>query len=247
LRSVAVKALERAVIDGFVAHLARNGHPGIAVERRPDEENSHSADIDAIAGPFAIEHTTVDASPEQRQKESWLGEVIGGLDEECSPGLDCRLRVLLEYEAVQRGQDWPSVRRALKAWLTESAPSLTEGDHIVEFVSGVPFRLLVRKMLHAKRGLVVRVMQPSDVMLANRLRNQLSRKAAKLVRYKEAGRRTILLVESSDLFLMNQCILAEAVLEAFGERTPPGVDQLWYVDTCIPDAFQFIDLSHEPD
>ena len=45
---------DRYVINAFVTYLRENGHPGLQVNRWPDNENRDSADIDAIAGAFAI-------------------------------------------------------------------------------------------------------------------------------------------------------------------------------------------------
>ena len=70
---------DREVVDAFVSHLRNHGHPGIRVERRPDEENRESPDIDAIAGPFAIEHTSIDSVRNQRRDADWFMRAAGGL------------------------------------------------------------------------------------------------------------------------------------------------------------------------
>ena len=54
------------VIDKFVAHLRKNGHPDLHVDRGSDGENRDSPDIDATAGPFVIEFTSIDVPPDQR-------------------------------------------------------------------------------------------------------------------------------------------------------------------------------------
>jgi hypothetical protein len=48
---------DKEVIGFFVKYLADQGNHRIKVDAWPDEEKRQSAEIDAIAGPFAIEHT----------------------------------------------------------------------------------------------------------------------------------------------------------------------------------------------
>jgi hypothetical protein len=67
------ESADAAVVDAFVAHLAEQRYPGIQVESRPDVENRNSSDIDAIAGPFAIEHTSVDTVEHQRRNSACRG------------------------------------------------------------------------------------------------------------------------------------------------------------------------------
>ena len=68
------------VINFFVAYLRENGHPGLQVDRWPDKENRGTADIDAVAGHFAIEHTSVDTVPNQRRDSNWFKQVVDGLE-----------------------------------------------------------------------------------------------------------------------------------------------------------------------
>jgi hypothetical protein len=54
------------VVQLFVDHLKKNGFPQLQIVCRPDEEDRNQEDIDAIAPPFAIEHTSVDSLKNQR-------------------------------------------------------------------------------------------------------------------------------------------------------------------------------------
>lgn len=94
---------DRDVIDAFVAYLRDNGHPGLRVERRPDEENRRASDIDAIAGTFAIEHTSVDTLPNQRRDSDWFMRAAGNLEQEIDTPPPFRLNITLEYDAVGTG------------------------------------------------------------------------------------------------------------------------------------------------
>ena len=61
------------VIALFVSHSGnQKGYTNSAVDRRPDVENRHDKEIDAIAGPFAIEHTGIDSVDEQGKFDDWF-------------------------------------------------------------------------------------------------------------------------------------------------------------------------------
>ena len=76
---------DRSVIDAFVAHLREEGYPDLRVERRPDDENRESSDIDAITGPFAIEHTSIDTLPNPYRRQL-TGPLQRGQTQTIAPG-----------------------------------------------------------------------------------------------------------------------------------------------------------------
>lgn len=234
---------DRDVINAFVAYLRGNGHPGLKVERWPDDENRDSEEIDAIAGAFAIEHTSIDSLPNQRRNSHWFMQVVGGLDQELSGSIPFRLTITLEYHAVKKGQDWSLIRNALKTWLTTDALLLADGNHIVDSIPGIPFRLHVRKESSRQPRIVFARYDPGDDSLSDRLLKLLVRKAKKLLRYHDAGYITLLLVESEDIALMNESIMLAAVRRAFPDGLPIGADQMWYVDTSISREILFEDFT----
>jgi hypothetical protein len=72
---------DREVVEEFVANLRRLGHRDLEISSRPDEGNRKSQDVDAIAGPFAIEHTSVDTVPNQRRDSDYFLQVFGVLED----------------------------------------------------------------------------------------------------------------------------------------------------------------------
>src|SRR5262249_29081367 len=164
-------------IEAFVAYLRDHGHPGLSIDRCPDKENRESSDIDAIAGRFAIEHTSVDTLRNQRQYADWFTRVVNGLEAELSPSLPCRLRITVEYHAVSTGQDWPKIRQALRAWISHQVAYLADGSHRIEGVEGVPFRLHVTKASDRPPGLYFARYEPGDEALPARIQVQFDRKA----------------------------------------------------------------------
>ena len=136
---------QKTLIQRFVNHIANQYNFNLQVDSWPDEETRNSKDIDATAGNFAIEHTSVDTVPYQRRDADWFLQTVGSLEEEFYGKFTFRFTVILPYEGIQTGQDWSQIRAALRSWLMQKAFDLSEGSHIIEDVSGVPFKFRVTK------------------------------------------------------------------------------------------------------
>ncbi len=235
---------DHEVVEAFVAHLAVNGYPGLGVDKWPERENRRSKDIEAIAGPFAIEHTSIDTLPNQRGKSDWFMRVTGGLEKEI-PKPPYRLNIALEYDAIDVGQNWTAIREALKTWIIEDCPQLSDGCHNLDNIPGVPFRLRVKKASDRPPRIIFSRIAPEDESLPGRIRKHLEEKEKirKLEPYKARGLITVLLIESCDIALMNWDIMFEALRKAFPEGIPLGIDMVWYIDTSIPSELEFKDFT----
>ena len=236
---------DRDVVEAFVAHLRDHGHPALRVERRPDEENPGVRDVDAIAGAFAIEHTSIDTLPNQRRDSDWFMRVAGNLEQELDTTPPFRLNITLQWNAITTGQNWAAIRAALKKWVTNEAPRLADGRHVIESLPGIPFRLHVAKSSKRPPGVFFARFPPSDDTFPLRVNAAFNGKAEKLAKYKPLGRTTILLVENNDIAIMNESKMIEAIRTAFPAGLPAAVDQVWYADTSIESAVEFQDFTPE--
>lgn len=234
---------DRDVIKAFVAYLKTKGYPCLKVEQWPEDENRDSQEIDAIAGPFAIEHTSIDTLPNQRRDSDWFMKVVGGLEKGLSGSIPFRLNITLDYQAVKKGQNWTVIQNALRTWLITEAPQLDDGTHTLDHIPGVPFRLHIVKASSRRPGLLFARFDPGDNTLPDRTRQLVVRKATKLRRYQSMDKTTVLLLESEDIALMNEAKMLAAVRTAFADGPLPGVDQLWYADTSLPNEILFEDFT----
>lgn len=223
---------DSCVIDRFVAHLRKNGYPNLQVDRRPDEENRVSPDIDAIAGPFAIEHTRIDTLPNQSRNNDWFDKVTGGLEKELSSQLPFGLSIILEYNAITTNQDWKAINQALKNWIIKESPKIVNGHHVFGNVADISFKLTVFKDIDVPQGLFFSRFDPDDNTLPNRLRVLCDRKVKKLAKYQVPGTTTVLLIENNDIALMHPIIMQQAIQDAYPHGLPAGVDKIWYADTA---------------
>jgi hypothetical protein len=226
----------RQVVDAFIAHRATTDHPGIQVECRPDEVERNDAAIDAIAGPLAIEHTSIDTVKEQRRDDARFMAVVAELGAELGSAITSCVSLLFPYDGVQVGQDWFAMKASLRAWIVGEAPNLPDGIHAAN-IPGVPFSVRVEKAGPAtgrQPGLFFMRMAPPEPDLTSRLRALIERKTAKLAPHRAQGQTTSLIVESDDIALMNRSKLASAVASGFASGLPPELDELWYADTSVP-------------
>ena len=234
---------DKVVVDLFVDYLARNGSPGLIVTARPDEENRQSSDIDAIAGPFAIEHSSVDTVPNQRRDSAWFLQVVKVLEDELGCKLPFRLVLTFPYEGVKRGQDWPKITAALREWILNEAPKLTTGSYSIKDIPEVPFEFHAAKRESDRTGLLFGRFAPDITKLSERLREQLDRKAGKLAVYKNEGKITMLLVESDDIALINDSIMWDGLRQAYPDGLPQGVDHIWFADTSLRNEILFLNMT----
>lgn len=230
---------DRDVIQAFIDFRRNHGFPGLRVERWPDDKNRQSPEIDAIAGPFAIEHTSIDSVANQRRDDDLFSRVVNGLNQVIDDCVDCGFTITLEYDAIKKVQDWKDIHDALKSWICKNASQLSYGKHDGVLQTNPPIRLAIWKTKDLQiRGF--RRLSPRDRTLSARLKKLLDRKAKKLARYAE-DYTTVLLVENNDIALMNDQMMCEAIREAYPEGLPEGVEQLWYADTSV--TCRFLDFT----
>ena len=234
------------VIDEFVAYLVKNGHPGLKIERRPEVENRESADIDAIAGPFAIEHTSIDTLPNQRRNSARFMKVLGDLEQELNPlPFKFNLVVSIEYNAITTGQDWSGIKQALRSWILEESPLLKDGHHVLNNIPGIPFSIHVNKeATEFPRRISFSRFDLDDCTLPCRIKELFDRKAKKLAKYQACGKTTVLLIESYDAALMHESKLVTAIRDAYPNGLPSGADKFWYApNTSIVAPIKFKDIT----
>lgn len=236
---------DRDLMNSFITYLQGHGLPDLKVDGWPEDENRNSPEIDAVAGAFAIECTSIDTLMNQRRDSDWFHQVVGGLGQELASQVPFRLNITLEYGAVRKGQNWVAIRQGLKNWIANEAPRLSDGRHVIEAAPDVPFRLHVRKAYGRRPKIIFGRFKPEDDTLAKRIRDLFNEKAEKLAKYKAAGKITVLLLDGWDYILMNEWIMLDSIQDAYPDGLPEGLDQIWYADTSEPTEVEFTDLTPE--
>src|SRR5688500_243075 len=112
------QARQKERIDQFLSVLRENGYPQLRLEVCPDEHNRRSKDIDAVAGSFAIEHTTIDGIPDQRGHDARFSKLVEGLRDELKRCFDFHANVTFSYGDLLdlTSKDIRAIRATLVAW-----------------------------------------------------------------------------------------------------------------------------------
>jgi hypothetical protein len=234
---------DRAVVQAFVHHLRRGDMPGIDLDCWLEDECPGTSQVEAIVGPLAVEHTSIDTFAHQRRDGSWFGELVAPIEAYLSPAMPCRMRLFLPPGSVSPGHDWAALRIALAESVVRSAVELPDGNHHVR-VRGSEYSIRISKDSVGAPALICWLEVIDDGSLSERLRELVQRKATKLRRHAAQGKTRVLLVESVDGLNMNQHVILKALRDPF-DGMPEGVDQLWFVDGTRGLAPLFFDFTGE--
>jgi len=240
---VTIKRLgDKEVVVQFVDYLAQEKYPGLEIESIPDETTS--GDIDALAGKFAIEHTSIDTIPDQRRDEAWFMESIGSLEHDCKGRVPFYLSLTFPYKNVSR-HNWRKIRTSIKQWIMTESAKLSEGSHIISCISGIPFEFRAKKKYSGRPGLLLSRFSPSIPDFPSRLKKHLASKIKKLSPYKGKGKITLLLVESTDIALMDDGMMYDSLNEIYPAGLPSGVDQVWFAHTSTVEPIEFVMMNKD--
>lgn len=210
---------------------------GLEAEHPRWLDRGREGDIDALAPPFAIEHTSIDALPQQRQVQAQFRRVADAFRE--IPFESTRLRLAIDYEAFT-AVDHDELLSCLRQWLRREASDLPEGSSKGLQLCGLPVRWWAFCHSDQPSGAVLGLAVDSDTTSSAHVGKLLGRKARKLRAYKRRSFITVLIVESDDLALMDAGTF-HRMCDALPLTLNP-VDELWFADTSLGD----VELWHIP-
>ena len=213
---------------------------GVEIQDPEWRDKPHNGDIEAIAFPFAVEHTSVDSIENQRLYEAHSQTVFQDLDQiTIVPPARIKLSISLE-DFVKT--DHKKLRSALILWLQNEAPKLPDGHTQGAEIFDLPVEWRCWKYSYRPPGLYFGLAVDTE-KCRNEIANLLSRKDQKLETYRRQGLTSVVIVESDDFQLMAPDIFFEMAIKAHENHTL-STDQLWFADTSLDDIeFWEIDLK----
>lgn len=234
---------ERVSIGALVKLLRVTAYPEIQAPEWIDGALKGDGLPEARASPYLIEHFTIDSTPDQRKLGAQFIKLIDGLEQEFAT-IPFSLSVAMSEDIAQTGRNWKRQRHALAAWISNVAPTLSDGHHPDVRVAGFDTDFHVWKNRAPSRtGVKFKRWTPSnDSGLVERLRKDVSRKASKLAAHKRDDERTLLLLESDDVALMS----GHAFLTALRIAFPAGicdVDEIWFCHTVTKRQSDFLNVA----
>ena len=222
---------EKRIIAEWVAIQRRLG---VKIQDPEWRDGPKNGDIEAIALPFAIEHTSVDSIKNQRLYEAHFKSVFQQIRHmTISPPARITLSINLEdFVSI----DKLKLKSALILWIKNVAPELPDGHSRGSQIIDLPVEWRCWKYSNRPPGLYFGLAVDTEKS-RNKIASLISKKDQKLETYRRQGLTSVVIVESDDFQLMAPEIFLEMVLKA-NEDNKFSIDQLWFVDTSLDD-FEF--------
>jgi hypothetical protein len=234
--------------DAVLRHLERRGGATRTGMRFPDREG-HAAPVELVCTIgnqlYAIEHTGIEPFQGHMrgnaEDERLIRPIVAGVAGRLPPEEEFELQIPAGAMEGIRGRDVAGVQRHLIDWIVDSAPKLwippvARKDTQVKatHVPGVPFPVkLYRLQSRIFKGKlnVVHVVSDVENHRLKRVTIALEKKMPKLAVWKkDAGARTVLVLEENDIQLTNHEVVTKAVLKA--EKTlGRAADEIYVVST----------------
>ncbi len=236
---------EEDVIRSCVSQYSQCFTAAYQVSRWPDKEPTgrNAPEIDAYAEavgrePLAIEHTRIESFEGQLEDNAKIQEVCTNLEANLRAKVRQGLILVLPLFAFRKGFDWKEAAVRIERYIAEIASTVTAGTSRHK-IAGVPFvfDLVVEDDLRVDFS-VVRPSPPRlkiERDLLASMEQALCHKQNRLEEYRRQGVRSILIVESADLALVNYAIVYKAFLRAEERIGTSHLADVWLVFTWDPD------------
>ena len=241
---------EGKACDAVLRHLERRQGVARTALQFPDQEG-HSAPVEIVcnvgAQLYAMEHTGVEPFEGHMrgnaENERLWQPIVSGVAGRLPSEDDFALHVPVRAMEDQRARDVPAIQGRLIEWIVAAAPGLwipprgrMDTRVTPTKVEGVPFDV----KLYCMEGFISRgklqithAVPDVEAGRLERITISLRKKMPKLNAWKrDAGARTVLVLEENDIQLTNCHLVTSAVLEA--EKTlGPAADEIYLVTTSF--------------
>ncbi|MCD4693361.1 MAG: hypothetical protein K8R79_10640 [Calditrichales bacterium] len=235
-------ATQEVLIEEFIKQINKYYNTNLIITEWPDKVNRTTKEIDAIAETerlkIAIEHTSIDVLPNERRDDSRFYQIVGGLRNELINKLKFRVTIIIPSYSITKGYDYKKVRENLKNWLLKNVPTLTFGSKTI-LADGIPFEFEIKKEKSGRNKIAIGRDVPLDNTFVDRLSYILNEKSQKLQRYEKEDYKTVILVENSNIQLMSEDKIYNAVHSRNSKFSKNSVDEIWFADTSIENSFEF--------
>lgn len=202
---------------------------------------------------YAIEHTQIESFPNQIELGHEFVKFIPDIESELAGQLPSPGTYVLTLPTSVRvkAKDAAAVKVALVKWIKEKTAEFHErvperrsrshsprgdGQWVKEQPNGVPFEVYLKRELHWSSDgrhdgrLMISRFAPRELetLRPERMTTALNKKCPKLSKCKQAGARTVLILEDGDISLSNHIIVAETI-EAISASRTDLPDEIWLV------------------
>lgn len=199
--------------------------------------------VDIGSATWAIEHTLIEAFPNQIQDGYQFSRLVAPLESAFSKGLPTpgAYHLIVPPGALKgvKRHELPELQNAISEWIGRSIPKLgAPPNHIIaDRPSGMRSDIQLARLKAPWREGRLSVVREKPVDLENkrveRIQGALSDKLPKLRRWESSSTRSMLVLEDCDIALSNDYLIGKAFLEAI--KGADGLpDYICLVETCTP-------------
>ena len=206
----------------------------------PEDHPKDTSNTDCeLTGPevnVVVEHTTLEVFGHEKHDDDKFLQVLAPLEEECRPYVSGDVSLSIEcgvIDAGRAGRD--QIRQSLSKWLGSILPTLDDGHHSYDGISGVPFPVRLAKWGETPRRFHV-VRDAPDLCLS--LQAALEH-GGKLLHDTYTNWRRILLLESKNVALISAGMVKTELHDVLEEsQTMRGVD-VYFAHSSGPGNWDF--------
>ncbi len=230
-RTIAAFCQVVALIDGAVAR----------VLARPDRDTPGKGGCEAILvrqdREWALEHTTFDSFPNQRQDSARLMEALepaaAAIAASC-PGW--RISVAVPIGAVPTGTSWAKLKASFEQAVIQALQALPDDAKNAEADVQGRFAVRIFRRRHRLPGCFLVRDAPADQIAARAevIVAALAAKRRQLQPYVTQGFSTVLLLDNDDIGLMEPFSAAESFRRAIAEMDLSIFTEIYLVDATEP-------------
>jgi hypothetical protein len=241
---------EGRACDAVLQHLERRAGAARTAMRFPDNEG-HPAPVELVCTIgdqlYAMEHTGIEPFEGHMrgnaEDDRLIQPIVAGVAGCLPPEEEFELHIPAGAMEGLRARDVTTIQRLLIDWIVGSAPSLWipprgRKDTRIQptHLPGVPFAVRLYRLegrIFCGKLQVVHVVSDVKHLRLERITIALKKKMPKLAAWKrDAGARTVLVLEENDIQLTNNQVVTEAVLKS--EQTLGyAADEIYLITTSI--------------
>jgi hypothetical protein len=241
---------EGKACDAVLQHLERRAGATRTALRFPDREG-HPAPVELVCAIgdqlYAIEHTGIEPFEGHMrgnaENERLIQPIVDGVVRRLPPEEEFELQIPAGAMEGLRARDVATVHRLLTEWIVKSAPSLWipprgRKDTRIQptHITGVPFAVKLYRMesrIFRGKLQVVHVVSDVENRRLERISIALKKKMPKLsIWKKDAGARTVLVLEENDIQLTNCHVVTDAVLKS-EQKLGRAADEIYLITTSF--------------
>jgi hypothetical protein len=254
------KSHQKEVYQVAIHLMERRKNKSLTIASVPDEIERTKKAVDLhVRGDdtdYYIEHTLIESFPGQISDGSRIMELLAPLEKSLVGKLPRgHFNLTVASGAVAGATDIDKIQAALKKWILEKSPSLSNEastkqryTQYREMPTNLPFEVVLSCDPRLEDSFYIARFAPNELEKKRRERIQvaLNNKCPKLKAAKtQHNSRSVLILESNDIALANQFLIASAFVDEVKKRLDDIPDEAYLVETDIPNQWSIWILKED--